>query len=100
MVSTPAIAEHDRQYSLNPCTSSPPLPTVHQGWPLIALAATCWPYYSLARLRFALSGQLPWRLQAFLADAHRLGVLRQAGAVYQFRHANLQQRLAHVPDHR
>jgi hypothetical protein len=64
---------------------------------LIALAATCWPYYSLARLRFALTGRLPWRLQAFLADAHRLGVLRQAGAVYQFRHATLQQRLARTP---
>ncbi|MEV1244458.1 hypothetical protein [Nonomuraea sp. NPDC049750] len=61
---------------------------------LIALSATCWPYYSLARLRFAVSGRLPWRLQAFLADAHRLGVLRQAGAMYQFRHATLQQRLA------
>lgn len=67
---------------------------------LIALAATCWPYYCLARLRFALTGRLPWRLQAFLADAHRLGVLRQAGAVYQFRHAALQQRLASAPDHR
>jgi hypothetical protein len=29
-----------------------------------------------------------------LADAHRRGVLRQAGAVYQFRHLELQQRLA------
>ena len=67
---------------------------------LIALSATCWPYYSLARLRFALAGRLPWRLQAFLAEAHRLGVLRQAGAVYQFRHATLQQRLARTPDHR
>jgi hypothetical protein len=30
----------------------------------------------------------------FLADAHRRGVLRQAGAVYQFRHIELQHRLA------
>jgi hypothetical protein len=29
----------------------------------------------------------------FLDDAHR-GVLRQAGAVYQFRHRELQRRLA------
>ncbi|MEU4668642.1 hypothetical protein AB0F91_11870 [Amycolatopsis sp. NPDC023774] len=28
------------------------------------------------------------------ADAHRRGVLRQVGAVYQFRHARLQERLA------
>jgi len=31
---------------------------------------------------------------SFLADAHRRGVLRQAGAVYQFRHIELQHRLA------
>jgi hypothetical protein len=30
----------------------------------------------------------------FLADAHQRGVLRQAGAVYQFRHAELQRHLA------
>jgi hypothetical protein len=30
----------------------------------------------------------------FLADAHQRGVLRQAGAVYQFRHIELQHRLA------
>jgi len=30
----------------------------------------------------------------FLADAHQRGVLRQAGAVYQFRHLELQRHLA------
>jgi hypothetical protein len=30
----------------------------------------------------------------FLADTHRRGVLRQAGAVCQFRHIELQHRLA------
>jgi hypothetical protein len=29
----------------------------------------------------------------FLADAHRRGVLRQVGGVYQFRHARLHERL-------
>jgi hypothetical protein len=29
----------------------------------------------------------------FLDDAHRLGLLRTAGAVYQFRHAELQDHL-------
>ncbi len=29
-----------------------------------------------------------------IADAHQRGVLRQAGAVYQFRHIELQHRLA------
>jgi hypothetical protein len=33
----------------------------------------------------------------FLADAHRRGILRQTGAVYQFRHIKLQHWLA-TPD--
>ena len=53
-----------------------------------------WPQYEIARAWLALPRQMPWRLMAFLADAHRRGVLRQAGAVYQFRHIELQQRLA------
>ncbi|MFE6281112.1 NACHT domain-containing protein [Streptomyces sp. NPDC057877] len=62
---------------------------------VLALAARAWPYYTAARLLLATRGLLPWRLQAFLDDAHRLGVLRQVGPVYQFRHARLQERLAH-----
>jgi hypothetical protein len=38
--------------------------------------------------------RLPLRLMSFLEEAHRRGVLRQAGGVYQFRHAFLQERLA------
>jgi len=53
-----------------------------------------WPCYEFARIWFALRRQLPWRLMSFLSDAHRRGVLRQAGAVYQFRHIELQHRLA------
>ncbi|MGH3391739.1 MAG: NACHT domain-containing protein [Actinomadura sp.] len=36
----------------------------------------------------------PFRLMRLLDEAHRLGILRQAGRAYQFRHANLQDRLA------
>ncbi len=61
---------------------------------VLSLAAHAWSHYTLARLVLAARGELPWRLRAFLADAHRLGVLRQVGAVYQFRHARLQDRLA------
>jgi hypothetical protein len=57
-------------------------------------AATAWPSYVLARGWLALQHRLPWPLMRFLADAHRRGVLRQAGAVYQFRHIELQHRLA------
>ncbi|MEU1372274.1 NACHT domain-containing protein [Streptomyces triculaminicus] len=63
----------------------------------VALAAHSWPHYTVARLLLAARGKLPWRLQAFLADAHRLGILRQVGPVYQFRHARLQQHLATHP---
>ena len=38
---------------------------------------------------------LPWLLLEFLEDAHRRGVLRQAGAAYQFRHIELQRQLAY-----
>ncbi|WP_327222630.1 NACHT domain-containing protein [Streptomyces platensis] len=48
----------------------------------------------LVRLWLPLSGRLPWRVNAFLDDARARGVLRQAGAVYQFRHARLRDRLA------
>ncbi|WP_459651094.1 NACHT domain-containing protein [Kitasatospora sp. Ki12] len=50
--------------------------------------------FTLARWWLALRGQVPWRLMPFLADAHRRGVLRQVGATYQLRHAELQRRLA------
>jgi hypothetical protein len=53
-----------------------------------------WPSYAIARIWLALRNRLPWRLMGFLADAHKRGVLRQAGAVYQFRHIELQHRLA------
>lgn len=51
----------------------------------------------IVRVWFALRGQLPWRVMRFLDDAYRRGVLRQVGAVYQFRHARLQDRLASRP---
>jgi len=56
---------------------------------------TAWTDLALARLGLRLSTRAPWRLLAFLADAHeRRGVLRQTGAVYQFRHTDLQRHLA------
>jgi hypothetical protein len=53
-----------------------------------------WPRYTVTRLRLALAGRLPWRLMAFLDDAHRRGVLRRDGGVYQFRHSRLRDHLA------
>jgi MFS family permease len=47
----------------------------------------------LARIWLPLTGRLPWQVLTFLDDAYQRGVLRQAGAVYQFRHARLQDHL-------
>jgi len=60
---------------------------------VVSVAYTSWGRFAVARIWLALSGRLPWRLMAFLDDAHRRGVLRQVGGVYQFRHATLQDRL-------
>jgi hypothetical protein len=69
-----------------------------------AAAGTSWGQFTILRAWLAVRGRLPLRLMAFLDDAHRRGVLRQAGAAYQFRHARLQDHLAATsptahPDH-
>jgi hypothetical protein len=61
---------------------------------LVSLLRAAWPSYEIARVWLAFHHRLPWRLMSFLTDAHTRGVLRQAGAVYQFRHIELQHRLA------
>ncbi|WP_030019567.1 hypothetical protein [Streptomyces monomycini] len=59
------------------------------------LAVTSWGSFGAARICLALRRQVPWDLMGFLEDAHRSrGVLRQVGAVYQFRHIDLQRHLA------
>jgi hypothetical protein len=55
---------------------------------------TAWGEWLLARWWLAATGRLPWALGAFLRDAHRRGVLRREGAIYEFRHARLQDSLA------
>jgi hypothetical protein len=57
-------------------------------------ASSAWIYWLvLVRVWLPLTGRLPWRVQTFLTDAYQRGVLRQTGAVYQFRHARLQDHL-------
>jgi len=59
--------------------------------PGYAMTFTAWgQWVALARIWLPLSGRLPWAVVAFLEDAYRRGALRQVGAVYQFRHARLQ----------
>ncbi|MEH6373920.1 NACHT domain-containing protein [Streptomyces sp. KLMMK] len=61
----------------------------------IAFSATAWGPFTVARHYLALRRHLPRDLMSFLTDAHEhRGVLRQAGAVYQFRHIDLQRHLA------
>ncbi|WP_159425159.1 NACHT domain-containing protein [Streptomyces sp. TLI_053] len=60
-----------------------------------ALSLTAWGQWTLfARLWLPLTGRLPRAPMEFLEDAHRRGVLRKAGAIYQFRHARLQEHFA------
>lgn len=60
-----------------------------------ALAGTAWGQWTaLVRFWLPLTGRLPWDTAAFLDDAYQRGVLRQTGAVYQFRHIRLQHHLA------
>jgi len=62
------------------------------------LAFTTWgQWLLLARAALPLTGRLPWALTGFLNDAYNRGVLRQAGAVYQFRHVTLQAYLSRRP---
>ncbi|WP_201304913.1 hypothetical protein [Streptomyces sp. GS7] len=63
------------------------------------LSLTAWgQWVVLIRIWLPLRGRLPWAVHAFLDDAYQRGVLRQAGAVYQFRHARLQGHLTHVAE--
>ena len=57
----------------------------------VGTASEC---FSDARIWLACTRRMPWRTMAFLIDAHQLAVLRQAGAVYEFRHIRLQQQLS------
>lgn len=60
-----------------------------------ALTLTAWgQWLVLTRIWLPLTGRLPWAVVTFLEDAYQRGVLRKAGAVYQFRHARLQRHLA------
>ncbi|MFJ7213113.1 BTAD domain-containing putative transcriptional regulator [Amycolatopsis sp. NPDC098790] len=82
-----------------PAATTPVLPIVAGvcfgvGIGLAVLVTRAWGNYFVNHVWLAATGRLPWRLMHFLDDAHRRGVLRQAGGVYQFRHARVQERLA------
>ncbi|NGO81088.1 NACHT domain-containing protein, partial [Streptomyces sp. YC504] len=65
---------------------------------VFGLEWSAWATFVVAWIYLAARRQVPWRLTAFLQDAHeQRGVLRQVGAAYQFRHIDLQHHLAHQP---
>jgi hypothetical protein len=68
----------------------------------VGLAAACaqasWGAFVITRFWLAMRRQSAWPLIGFLDDAHRRGVLRQAGASYQFRHTEMQHHLANRDD--
>jgi len=61
---------------------------------IVACFNTAWPTYVAAHLWFALARRAPWRLISFLDALTERQVLRQEGATYQFRNAELQEHLA------
>jgi hypothetical protein len=67
---------------------------VHYG-----IALTAWGRWLIARTVLAAHGRLPWRLLGFLEDAHRRGLLRRRGSLYEFRHARLQEVLCQSNSH-
>lgn len=61
-----------------------------------AFCFTAWgQWVILCRVWLPLTGRLPWNTIAFLEHAYHRGVLRQSGAVYQFRHFRLQEHINH-----
>lgn len=60
----------------------------------VIVALSPWTQWLLAKVTLAVLGKLPWSTMAFLEDARRVGLLRQVGGVYQFRHAQIQAGLA------
>jgi NACHT domain len=60
----------------------------------LGVVRSAWLRWSIAHTQLVLAGKLPWRTMCFLEEAHKRGVLRQDGSVYEFRHLGLQRRLA------
>ncbi|WP_327111606.1 NACHT domain-containing protein [Nocardia sp. NBC_01730] len=70
------------------------LATMYAGLLSWVLFFPVWGPWFIARVYLPLGRKLPWGVMAFLDDAHRSGVLRQVGGVYEFRHIQLRDHLA------
>lgn len=69
------------------------------GYAVVTGNNNAWLAYLAATTHLTRRGRAPRRLMPFLEDAHRLGLLRAVGPIYQFRHADFQDHLAarHAP---
>jgi hypothetical protein len=65
--------------------------------PATVMASRTW-QTALLFAQLWVRGTAPLRGMTFLEDAHRRGIMRVVGPVYQFRHARLQDRLARAPE--
>ncbi|MCG3044076.1 hypothetical protein L7D48_26450, partial [Streptomyces sp. S1A] len=61
------------------------------------LLRAAWSNFAILQAYLTARHKTPRNLMAFLQDARQRGVLRQVGAVYQFRHIDLQRHLAQQP---
>ncbi|WP_216590811.1 NACHT domain-containing protein [Streptomyces brasiliscabiei] len=64
---------------------------------LFVLLSRAWFRFLLVRLWLAVTGRMPWRFFAFLGEARRREIVRQANSAFQFRHIRLQEGLAGEP---
>lgn len=60
------------------------------------VSEAAWLSFRVNTAVLALRGRLPLKTMSFLQDMHRIGLLRTAGMVYQFRHAEFQDCLAPI----
>ena len=63
---------------------------------VLASCVITWPSFVLAHFWFGVTGRMPWRMMRFLRDSYVLGVLRQEGAIYQFRNSSVLDQLNEI----
>jgi hypothetical protein len=63
---------------------------------VVATSVTAWPSFFVGHIWLVLTRHLPLRLIAFFEDAHQRNILRKEGAVYQFRHIEVQNEFARI----
>lgn len=95
-----AMISHENIYTYTNAIGSPFILGAVGGLALGIVAQpdkSAWWAFTVVRWHLSWERDLPRDLMGFLVDAHRRGVLRQVGGIYQFRHLDLQRHLADQP---